>query len=81
MATGQTRRSVSLDAEHFVRLVRLADAAGMSMSAFMQESIDVAGDARGIPAVPRSEALAYLRGRPRQPRRPRGPEVLANMEF
>jgi hypothetical protein len=61
MAKRQTRRSVSLRAEVFVRAANLAKHLGMPLSAMVEDLIRDRADTEGIAEVPRAEALDTLR--------------------
>ncbi len=60
MAKKTTRRSISVSAETYSRLHRLAslDVAGQSCSAVATRAIDALCTIHGVPPVPREEALA-----------------------
>lgn len=60
MAKKQTRRSVSLRAEQFVLAQRVAAKLGMSVSAAIEEAIQVVAQNMVIESIPRGEALALL---------------------
>lgn len=60
MAKKQTRRSISLRAEKFVRLERLAEKLGHNPTRLVELLVDAASEVHSVADVARDEALRCL---------------------
>jgi hypothetical protein len=60
MAKRQTRRSISLRAEEYVRAQHLAEHLGLPVAAAIEAAIGKLADAEGVPKVDRADALRVL---------------------